>query len=66
MQDAARTITSSLHHQESDCKGAVDFLAKVQDRTRVNEDSIQKLDTAIQGLAEQASDLRQYLHRFKL
>ena len=63
---AVERIDAALRDQSEGSRSAVQRLRHVAERTRVNEESVRRLEEAMQTLQHQARDLRDEVARFRI
>ncbi len=66
VRDAVEQINGALEEQSASCRSAAEFLEAVSHRTRSNEESAQRLDSATRTLLGQAEALREAVQRFRI
>jgi methyl-accepting chemotaxis protein len=59
-------IDEALREQSATCRNAVEFLENVNQSTRSNEESVQRLEDAMRGLLAKADELHEEVARFRI
>jgi methyl-accepting chemotaxis protein len=66
VREAVEQINGALQEQSAACRSAAEFLELVYHRTRSNEESARRLDSATRTLLGQAEALREAVQRFRI
>ena len=66
VREAVEQINGALQEQSASSRSAAEFLEAVHHRTRSNEESAQRLDSATRTLLGQADALREAVQRFRI
>lgn len=66
VRETVVSIHGSLKEQSAACRDATDFLQRVDERTRANDESVSRLGEATERLLSQAGTLRASVRRFQL
>jgi methyl-accepting chemotaxis protein len=66
VREAVERINGALQEQSTACRSAVEFLGDVHERTRVNEDSVERLEQMTVSLIDQSETLREDVRKFRI
>lgn len=66
VRETVGSIHASLEEQSRSCNEVADFLRRVDERTRANEESVSRMGEATRRLLEQAEVLRGSIRRFQV